>query len=185
MPKRKTSSSPQANAPAAPLISEEEQWRLINQSGILKKVNLQAPEAEMSLGEEIFNTSLIVIPVCSLLVLMDILTYHQYGQGVNLKTVLDRLIQGIPILSLFIFYSNRHKRDFRMQLLLFILGTASGSRMLYILKRSSYLVNMKQTPPLITLWIYTVVQLDLGFAVSNLLAVAGFCWWKGLDVFGS
>ncbi|KAJ7068186.1 hypothetical protein C8F01DRAFT_1117216 [Mycena amicta] len=178
------SSSTRAS-PAAPLISQEEQWRLIDQSGVLKKLQTEEREEELSLGEEIFNASLVIIPTYFLLVLMDILTYQQYGQGVNLKTILDRATQAVPILSIFIFYSTRYKRDPRMQTLLFLLGTASGSRMLFLLKRSSYLVNMQQTPPLVTLWIYTVVQMDLGLAVSNLVLVAGFCWWKQLNLFGN
>nr|GAT54054.1 predicted protein [Mycena chlorophos] len=139
----------------------------------------------MSLGEEIFNASLTIMPTCFLLVLMDILIYQQYGQGVNLKTVLDRIIEGAPILSIFVFYTIRYKHDRRMQFLLLLLGTTAGSRMLFVLKRSSYLVNMRQTPPLVTLWIYCVVQMDLGLAVFNLALVAGFCWWKGIDVYGA
>ncbi|KAJ6614331.1 hypothetical protein B0H10DRAFT_2165139 [Mycena sp. CBHHK59/15] len=163
-------------------IPQEEQWRLINESGVLKKVDTPA-ENQISLGEEIFSSVLLITPFSFLLLLMQILIYQQYGQEPNLKTLVDMMVQGVPILSVFIFYSSRHKPDKRMQSLLFLMGTAAGARMLYLIKRGSYLVNMRQCPPLVTLWVYVVVQLDLGLAVLNLLMVATFCWWKELDLF--
>ncbi|KAJ7129773.1 hypothetical protein C8R44DRAFT_615137 [Mycena epipterygia] len=194
-------------------IPEDEQWRLINESGVLKKVDSPS-EPELPLGEgicafrpphttptlilsqEIFNALLLITPCSFLLLLMDILIYQQYGQDPNLKTVVERMIQGVPILSIFVFYSkvstemltrylaaSRYKRDQRMQLLLFLLGTAAGSRMLFLIKRGSYLVNIQQCPPLVTVWVYIVIQLDLGLAVLNLAMVGTFCWWKGLDLF--
>ncbi|KAJ7638733.1 hypothetical protein FB45DRAFT_1023502 [Roridomyces roridus] len=164
-------------------IPQEEQWRLINESGVLKKVDSAPPEPTPP-GEEIFNAILVIIPCTFLLILMQILIFQQYGQDPNLKVLLDKLITGVPILSIFVFYTTRHKQDSRMQRLLFFIGTAAGSRMLYLLKWGSYLVNMQQVPPLITLWVYIVVQLDLGLACLNLLMVGAFYWWKGLNLFG-
>ncbi|KAJ6539261.1 hypothetical protein B0H19DRAFT_1178078, partial [Mycena capillaripes] len=163
-------------------IPPEEQWRLINESGVLRKVDSPA-ESESPLGEEIFNALLLITPCSFLLLLMEILIYNQYGQEVNLKTLMDRMIEGVPILSIFIFYTSRYKRDQRVQLLLFLMGTAAGSRMLFLIKRGSYLANIRQCPPLVTLWVYIVIQLDLGLAVLNLAMVGTFSWWKGLDLF--
>ncbi|KAJ7667936.1 hypothetical protein DFH06DRAFT_233663 [Mycena polygramma] len=184
-------------------IPAEEQWRLINESGVLRKVGSPAEPNELPLGEEIFNSLLLITPCSFLLLLMEILIYNQYGQEVNLKTLVDRMVEGVPILSIFVFYSKqrqlrdsipdaytyvrftatRYKRDQRLQLLLFLMGTAAGSRMLFLIKRGSYLANMRQCPPLVTLWVYIVVQLDLGLAVLNLAMVGAFCWWKELDLF--
>ncbi|KAJ7937134.1 hypothetical protein B0H13DRAFT_2176640 [Mycena leptocephala] len=160
-----------------------------------------APSDEkLPLGEEIFNALLLITPCSFLLLLMEILIYNQYGQEVNLKTLVGRMTQGVPILSIFVFYTSRHKRDQRVQFLLFLMGTAAGSRMLFLIKRGSYLVNMRQvdisrmccshsklsmnaSAPLVTLWVYIVIQLDLGLAVLNLAMVGTFCWWKGLELF--
>ncbi|KAJ7228749.1 hypothetical protein GGX14DRAFT_487397 [Mycena pura] len=182
-PSRRRPPSPREGNPPLIQIPPDEQWRLINKSGVLQ--SSADPDPRLSLGEEIFQASLFIVPVSFLLVLMEILVYNQYGQEVNFKTVVDRITQGVPILSIFVFYTIRYKRDRRMQLLLFLIGAAAGSRMLFILKRGSYLVNMRQTPPLVTLWIYTVVQMDLGLSVLNLTMVGAFCWWKGLDLFKS
>ncbi|KAJ7781331.1 hypothetical protein B0H16DRAFT_1298458 [Mycena metata] len=176
-------------------IPQDEQWRLIKESGVLKQVDPVEPELPLGEGSvrspprrcsltshapEIFNAVLLITPFSFLLVLMEILVYNQYGQEVNLKTVADRMISGIPILSVFIFYTSRYKKDRRVQRVLFLMGTAAGSRMLFVVQRGSYLLNMQQCPPLITLWVYIVVQLDLGLAVLNLAAVGIFVWWKQL-----
>lgn len=59
-------------------ISEQEQWRLINQSGILQSSALQAlptpaqnTEDLTPLSDEIFNAALLIIPFSSLLLLME------------------------------------------------------------------------------------------------------------------
>ena len=38
-------------------------------------------------------------------------------------------------------------------------------------------------PPLATLWILTIVMLDLGPSVLSLLTTGSFVWWKGLKLF--
>ncbi|KAF8192508.1 hypothetical protein BJ912DRAFT_1057867 [Pholiota molesta] len=181
-------------APAKPLIEipEDEKWRLINQTGILKSAalnsepsteSLQGPALEeetLSTGDEIFNAILLIIPFSAILLLMEVLIRHQYGKEATMEVIMDRMGSGVPILSLFIFYTLRYKHTRRMQAILFALSLVVGSRMLYLLDNASWLVNMKQGPPLATVWIYTVMQLDLALAVGSLVCVAGFVWWKDI-----
>ena len=74
--------SPRAK-PDKPLIdvTEDEQWRLINQSGILQNPALvqesrvestvDMEEEEISLCDEIFNAVMLIMPFSSLLLLME------------------------------------------------------------------------------------------------------------------
>lgn len=39
-----------------------------------------------------------------------------------------------------------------------------------------------QSPPLATMWIYAVVQLNLLPAILSLALVVGYGWWKGLKL---
>jgi hypothetical protein len=43
-------------------------------------------------------------------------------------------------------------------------------------------VASRQAPPLSTLWILAITQLELGLAVGGLAAVFAFTWWKGLSI---
>jgi len=178
--------------PAKPLIeiTKDEQWRLINQSGILQNPSLESmvestiaeEEEKLSLCDEIFNAVMLIIPFSTLLLLMVILIHHQYGKNVSWEIIMEKMLPGVPILSLFIFYTNRHKRHRRMQFLLFIVSIVVGSRMIYQLNHASWLVNINQCPPLATIWIYTIIQLELSPAFLNLVVVGAFVWWRGLKI---
>jgi len=53
-------------------IPEEETWRLIQQTGILEAAkNKKQVEEGVSLGDEIFNAVLLIIPFSSLLLLIE------------------------------------------------------------------------------------------------------------------
>jgi hypothetical protein len=62
-------------------IPEDEQWRIINQTGILNKLQendraestVAPPEA--TLGDEIFNTLLYTIPLSTLLLIMEMCVF--------------------------------------------------------------------------------------------------------------
>ncbi|KAK0468306.1 uncharacterized protein EV420DRAFT_1503711 [Desarmillaria tabescens] len=196
--KRKTAntkepSSTTAKSPIKPLIqlSEEEQWRLINESGVLHKVATaedspssegikQGQEEDTPLAEEIFDAVVLIIPFTFLLVMMEILIHQQYGRVATLEILTDKLISGVPILSVFIFYTTRYKSHRTMQFIFFVIANVVGPRMVYLLSRGSWLVNMKQCPPLATIWVYTIFQLNLGPAVLNLVIVVAYVWGKGL-----
>lgn len=71
-------------------ISEEEQRRLINESGVLNKIpkpELDASGAEeypeITFGEEVLNTVLYVVPFSFLLVMMDMCVLLNFGLAVH------------------------------------------------------------------------------------------------------
>ncbi|KAI0751322.1 hypothetical protein C8Q80DRAFT_1268578 [Daedaleopsis nitida] len=112
---------PDTNAAAASNkvdISEEEQWRIINETGILKQVPRDLPSRPEPSGEvaaeeeglppfveEIFNTTMLIIPMSFMLLMMEILVHYQYGRKPEMRELLDRMLPGVPILSIFIFYT--------------------------------------------------------------------------------
>ncbi|TFK28816.1 hypothetical protein FA15DRAFT_685140 [Coprinopsis marcescibilis] len=181
-----------SRVPGKPLvelnISEEEQTRLIKQSGILdkaKEVKVKQNEEEyiehrIPLAEEIFNAIIYIVPTSFLLLLMEILIHQQYRQQLAVQSLVDRMGSGVPILAIFVFYTLRYKSYRSMQLLLLSISVLSSSRMIYILNMESWLVNMQQAPPLATLWVYCVVQLDLLLSLVSLVGTGAFVWWKDL-----
>ncbi|TDL29354.1 hypothetical protein BD410DRAFT_758137 [Rickenella mellea] len=172
-------------------IPEEEQWRLINSSGVLNaapqaQVQTSKPDEEADDGfvlcDELFNTVLLIIPLSFMLVLMEILVHRQYSQPVTLGVIWDRMVSGIPIMSVFIFYTNRHKANRRVQLFLFILSLIVGARMIYNINKANWTTVITQCPPLATIWVYTIVQLELLPAVGGLAIVGAWTWWNGLKL---
>ncbi|KAH9062160.1 hypothetical protein EDB87DRAFT_372050 [Lactarius vividus] len=188
-------------------ISEEEQLRLIEQTGILKEIG-QRHEAspttpridvddddDYPLAEEIFVATTLLIPMSFLLLMMYILINFQYGQQPSWDIITNRMLSSVPILAIFIFYSgwlkvpsnmyakyfsaNRYKHRRWAQAGFFILSVVSGTRMIYQVNYSNWLLNMQQCPPIGTIWVYTVLQLDLGPAALALSTVGVWVWWTG------
>lgn len=87
-----------------------------------------------------------------------------------------------------------------MQAGLFLLSIAVGARFIWMINRANWRVVMKQVrtfthldrdrlrtaatqcPPLATLWVYCILQLDLGPAVLGLTFVAIYVWVTGLKL---
>ncbi|OCH93590.1 hypothetical protein OBBRIDRAFT_724594 [Obba rivulosa] len=170
-------------------VSEEDQWRIIKDSGILNKLpqpprppEESAEERDLELGEEIFNASLLIIPMSFLLLLMEILVHYQYGRKPTYQALAERMFSGVPIISIFVFYTNRYKSYRQMQAVLFVLSIVVGARFIWMINHANWRVVMKQCPPLATLWIYSILQLDLGPATLGLLFVGIFTWVTGLKL---
>ncbi|KAH7916190.1 hypothetical protein BJ138DRAFT_1076025 [Hygrophoropsis aurantiaca] len=172
-------------------ISEDEQWRLIQESGVLQKVaqsdgaaveTSPDDDGRIPLAEELFSAAVLLIPFSSFLLLMDILIHQQYAKHPTPWEFAERLMNSVPILSVFIFYTSRYKADRRMQVALFILSLGVGPRMIWLINRGSWLVNMRQCPRFATIWLYTVVQLELIPAVVSLAMIGGWAWWADMKL---
>jgi hypothetical protein len=79
--KTKSSPPPLPETPEQLQISEEEQWRLVNDSGILSQKVPRSPESELEveddtpLADEIFNAVILIIPFSFLLLMMEMCVY--------------------------------------------------------------------------------------------------------------
>lgn len=86
--------------------------------------------------------------------------------------------------------------------MLFFLSLAVGPRLIWLVNMASWRVVMQQVrpltrslpqrrvtkevdaqcPPLSTLWVYVVIQLDLGPAFFSLVLVGTWLWWSGMKL---
>ncbi|KAI0829414.1 hypothetical protein BC628DRAFT_1135412 [Trametes gibbosa] len=209
--KQQASASPASKTTAID-IPEEEQWRIIKESGILKQAGASTAAAEASLegededyeisplADEVFRALYLVIPMSFLLLLMDILVHYQYGRKPPFEDLRDRMLPGVPsayermptvqryahtrttVIYVFVFYSNRYKTDKRVQAALFWLSCIAGTRLIWLLNRGNWLTVMQQCPPIATAWVYAVVQLNLGPAVLSLVVAAAYTRYKGFTL---
>jgi hypothetical protein len=73
---RKNTKSAKESPPNQAEISEEEQWRIINETGLLKQMQpssraIRVEEEETPFAMEILNALLLIAPFTFLLVMMD------------------------------------------------------------------------------------------------------------------
>ncbi|KAI9876866.1 MAG: hypothetical protein M1830_005429 [Pleopsidium flavum] len=69
------------------------------------------------------------------------------------------------------------------QIIHLTISLLTGLSLLHITTNSSYYAVMKRAPPLGTLWVWSIIELKLTFAVSSLVMVAAVGWVRGYTVF--
>ena len=67
------------------------------------------------------------------------------------------------------------------QAIFFATAVIAGCYLIYTTNWHGYLAVMKQAPPLGCLWIWSVIELDLTWAVCSLAVAALFMWQGGFD----
>ncbi|KAG9103939.1 hypothetical protein FRC06_006884 [Ceratobasidium sp. 370] len=83
--------------PPKPEISEEEQWRLISDTGILQRAQQELKEDDIPpLADSILNTAILAIPLSFLYILLDILVQQQYAQQPTIREEFGRVIANVP-----------------------------------------------------------------------------------------
>lgn len=137
---------------------------------------LQEQEAtEMSPKvESILDLVIWTMPFGFMYTLLDVLVRQQYGETIGFADEAKRLAGALPILALFIHFNLTYKRQAVIQAMLFVLCSACGCSLIWIVNKSSYDVVVQRVAPLGTLWIFSVVRLDLLPACISLGLTAMF-----------
>ncbi|CDZ98001.1 hypothetical protein [Phaffia rhodozyma] len=137
---------------------------------------------EEALEGEIFKAITMIIPFSFLFLAMDIMIHQQYGEHPTPMDELGRLTTAVPVISAVVYYSNKYAYERWAQLLLLVVSIVCGSRLMWIVNKAGWLVVIQQAPPISTIWVITICQLDLLFAVGGLGVVFAFKWWNGLNI---
>ncbi|PWN35797.1 uncharacterized protein FA14DRAFT_160800 [Meira miltonrushii] len=149
--------------------------------------NAIPPTGMSTTAERVLDTLIWTIPFAFLYLMLDILIQQQYAIQPNLWEQFLRLINTLPILTIFIYATavrgNSIMPRFALQLLFLTLGTATGCGFLYIYMRSAQGVVVRRTAPLGTLWIYCTTKMDLSLTVVSLAVIYGFVTHHNLDLF--
>jgi hypothetical protein len=65
------------------------------------------------------------------------------------------------------------------QLLFFVASITSGCYLIYITNKHGYQAVMKRAPPVGCIWVWSVIELDLKWALASLTCCGMFLWWGG------
>jgi hypothetical protein len=60
---------------------------------------------------------------------------------------------------------------------------AAGCYLIHISNEFGYLAVMKQAPPLGCIWVWSVIELDLPWAVLSLTAAGTYLWHRGYSIY--
>ncbi|KAK5140302.1 hypothetical protein BJ546DRAFT_203654 [Cryomyces antarcticus] len=116
---------------------------------------------------------------------LDVLVYHQYRQDIEWREIFARTGTVLPILFflVYVLHSEAASR-FAIAKQIFYLVTAvvAGCYMVYIGNMYSYFAVLKRAPPVGTLWVWSVIEMRLAYALTSLAVVGGFLWWGGFTI---
>ncbi|KAJ3396790.1 hypothetical protein HDU92_001894 [Lobulomyces angularis] len=134
-------------------IEENEQWNIINQTGILKneKIMKPTPPPVIYLFERIdylFEASLLTIPLSMLQAGLDLTLHQQYGyeENFNLTYILKRHIPNAFVLFFVFYWTNRYKATKKFKLFFFLCSIFCGIQVINFTVRDRSFFGMKKAP---------------------------------------
>lgn len=110
------------------------------------------------------------------------MVHKQYAQILTSGIIFNRTLNFFPGLAFLLHFTLHRPRHLFTRLLLFLLSTAGGSWMIYLINMESYVYVVGRCPALGTLWVYSVVRMELVDAVISLLLVGAYVRWKSLKL---
>lgn len=120
---------------------------------------------------------------------LDVLVAHQYAVEIRWPNLLNRMMQAFPIILLLVYSFHPHPtpsvllpiparikaiQDLAHQIFFFVGSVSAGCYLIYITNMHAYYAVMKQSPPLGCLWIWSVIELNVFWAIASLICCGIF-----------
>jgi hypothetical protein len=124
---------------------------------------------------------LYTVSLCAIHTTLDVIVLTQYSQEMSFASIAGRLARLAPALLLIV-YLLHHPLAFaypRLRQLFFLVAAiVAGCWLMYAGNEFGYYHVMKRAPPLGTLWVWSVVEMDLTLIWAHLGVVVGYTWWN-------
>lgn len=148
------------------------------------------------LAERILDTLLWCVSLATLHFTLDVLVQNQYAISLEWPVVIQRALLALVVFVPLFYGLHRHPSDPRLlflrsslviqdrlrQALFFMTSTLAGCYLIHITNNYSYLAVMEQAPPIGCLWVWSVIEMDLAWAVSSLAIAGGFLKYMGYGI---
>ncbi|KAF2188925.1 hypothetical protein K469DRAFT_73043 [Zopfia rhizophila CBS 207.26] len=171
----------------------EERQRELNK-GNPAKANLDednTPPGERPFNDEdpigpFGNAILYSVSLATLHLTLDVVVYSQYREDVIWSEILQRAGKVLPIFFVVV-YLLRVEISMRFptirNLFFLVVSIAAGCYMIYSGNVNGYFYIMKTAPPIGALWVWSVVEMNLYYALVSVVAVVGYLWWNKFEAF--
>lgn len=117
---------------------------------------------------------------------LDVLVYSQYREDIIWHEIVWRGATAWPIFAILVYLTHVDLayRFPKVRDATFFAGSiAAGCYLVYSGNEHGYFHVMKSAPPVGTLWIWSVVEMNLPFAAASALTVLGYVYWNGFQIF--
>ncbi|KAH6839405.1 hypothetical protein B0I37DRAFT_233615 [Chaetomium sp. MPI-CAGE-AT-0009] len=146
--------------------------------------------------ERVLETVLWSVSLAMFHFTLDVLVQHQYSvDRIVWPKVWVRFIQALLVFGLLIYALHPHAANPGLvpglppryqsalrQAIFFTTSIFAGCYLIHITNAYGYMAVMKQAPPIGCLWVWSVIELDLPWAVVSLSGAGAFLWQKGYSI---
>ncbi|KXL46937.1 hypothetical protein M433DRAFT_142868 [Acidomyces richmondensis BFW] len=154
--------------------------------GNILEAGLGGPDDEFlgPLGQSVFwSTALAMLHFT-----LDVLVSNQYRQDIDFPSITRRSLLMWPVLSALMYLLRARSSSgsllrWARQAFFFVLAGATGCYTIHVGNRYDFYAVMQRVPPAGTLWIWSVIELELLPAVASVGVDLAFMWWKGYSAF--
>lgn len=114
---------------------------------------------------------------------LDVLVHHQYRETISWDVIVRRTAITFPLLLAIVYILHSRASELWVQLLYFGMSIASGCYLIYSTNELAFFAVMKRAPPLGTLWVWSVMEMRLPFALVSVAAATAYFWFGGYSIF--
>ncbi|KAK3296343.1 uncharacterized protein B0H64DRAFT_168360 [Chaetomium fimeti] len=146
--------------------------------------------------ERVLETVLWSVSLAMLHFTLDVLVQHQYSvDSIVWPKVWTRFMQALLVFGLLIYALHPHPANHGLvpglppryqsalrQVIFFTASVFAGCYLIHITNAFGYMAVMKQAPPIGCLWVWSVIELDLPWAMLSLSGAGAFLWQKGYSI---
>ncbi|MCJ1309004.1 hypothetical protein MMC25_002659 [Agyrium rufum] len=145
---------------------------------VASRDNLDDEELIGPVGEAL----LYIVTLTMLHFTLDVVAHQQYREEIDWRMITRRTLTVSPVLFGLVYGLHSRKASLWVQGLFAIMGAVTGCYLVYIANEMGYYAIMKRAPPLGTLWVWSVVEMQLTWALGSLAAVIAFFWQGGYSI---
>ncbi|KAK6508279.1 hypothetical protein TWF506_010375 [Arthrobotrys conoides] len=131
------------------------------------------------LGQAFF----LAVPLTMLLFALYVLVQKQYLEETDYWESVGRTVKSFPVIWFILYLAHPRKALVAMQVVFVATAIVSGAWMIYNVNYNGYYAIMKMVPPLGTLLVYSMIEMDIIPAVSTLAVIGIYCWYNDLVLF--
>jgi hypothetical protein len=129
---------------------------------------------------------LYAISMTALHLMLDVIVYNQYREAIVWDEIFKRAATASPVFALLVYLTHV---DFSSRFpvlrnLAFLAGSiAAGCYIIWSANTKGYFYVMKAAPPMGALWVWSVIEMSLPYAATNVLAVVAYIWYNKFEFF--
>ncbi|KAK7733062.1 hypothetical protein SLS53_008391 [Cytospora paraplurivora] len=142
-------------------------------------------------AERVMETLLYSVTLTILHFTLDVLVQQQYAEDIDWYNIAERTIQALMVFAALVYALHPHAAagnvipglppNYQLaarQTIFLAMSLVAGCYLIYISNEYSYMAVLKQAPPVGALWVWSVIELNLGLAVLSLVG-SGLFFWRG------